>query len=215
MELQPRLRIQFLWRCPSFQHSLNYRFCTVSQNWHYNIIQMLPAQAKVELKFYTLWGKQTRRIEFLINVDFILLKWMTRLLKMNRLHVAKTLNVNAMVRCKIHVMSKCKIIMLTCDLNYLTCQHNDAACWYDFYLAYRGQKYTNIVSMSNMTKIQCKEVISYVDMIMLHVDVDINRSHVNITMLHIDIIFLACKWQKYATIQDRFTSKCNVFLLVC
>ena len=49
---------------------------------------------------------------------------------MNRL--AKTLNVNAMVRCKIHVMSKCKIIMLTCDLNYLTCQHNDAACWYDF-----------------------------------------------------------------------------------
>lgn len=69
---------------------------------------------------------------------------------MNRL--AKTLNVNAMVGCKIHVMSKCKIIMLTCDLNYLTCQHNDAACWYDFYLAYRGQKYATIVSMSKHDK---------------------------------------------------------------
>ena len=30
--------------------------------------------------------------------------------------------------------------------------------------------------------------------------VDINKSHVNIIMLHTDIIYLACKRQKYATI---------------
>ena len=33
---------------------------------------------------------------------------------------------------------------------------------------------------------------------MLHVD--INKSHVNIIMLHVDIIYLACRGQKYATI---------------
>ena len=35
---------------------------------------------------------------------------------------------------------------------------------------------------------------------MLHVD--INKSHVNIIMLHVDIIYLACQGQKYATIQN-------------
>ena len=34
---------------------------------------------------------------------------------------------------------------------------------------------------------------------MLHVD--INKSHVNIIMLHVDIIYLACRGQKYVTIQ--------------
>ena len=34
---------------------------------------------------------------------------------------------------------------------------------------------------------------------MLHVD--INKSHVNIIMLHVDIIYLACRGQKYATIR--------------
>ena len=34
---------------------------------------------------------------------------------------------------------------------------------------------------------------------MLHVD--INKSHVNIIMLHVDMIYLACRGQKYATIQ--------------
>ena len=33
------------------------------------------------------------------------------------------------------------------------------------------------------------------------VNVDINKSHVNIIMLHVDIIYLACRGQKYATIQ--------------
>ena len=33
---------------------------------------------------------------------------------------------------------------------------------------------------------------------MLHVD--INKSHVNIVISHVDIIYLACRGQKYATI---------------
>ena len=39
---------------------------------------------------------------------------------------------------------------------------------------------------------------------MLHVD--INKSHVNIIMLHVDIIYLACRGQKYATIPYRLKS---------
>ena len=35
------------------------------------------------------------------------------------------------------------------------------------------------------------------------VHVDINKSHVNIIMLQFDIIYLACRGQKYATIVSR------------
>ena len=42
---------------------------------------------------------------------------------------------------------------------------------------------------------------------MLHVD--INKSHVNIIMLHVDIIYLACRWQKYATIVNLLKSATN------
>ena len=44
---------------------------------------------------------------------------------------------------------------------------------------------------------------SHVNIIMLHVD--INKSHVNIIMLHVDIIYLACRGQKYATIEINFS----------
>ena len=41
-------------------------------------------------------------------------------------------------------------------------------------------------------------------MIMLHINIimlliDTNISHVNIIILHVDIIYLACRGQKYAT----------------
>ena len=48
---------------------------------------------------------------------------------------------------------------------------------------------------------------------MLHVD--INKSHVNIIMLHVDIIYLACRGQKYATIETRLARRdldvCNAW----
>ena len=47
----------------------------------------------------------------------------------------------------------------------------------------------------------------HVNKIMLHVN--INKSLVNIIMLHVDIIYLACREQKYATIQT-FTSSVYV-----
>ena len=44
---------------------------------------------------------------------------------------------------------------------------------------------------------------------MLHVD--INKSHVNIIMLHVDIIYLACRGQKYATIDLQSLPNCIYF----
>ena len=37
------------------------------------------------------------------------------------------------------------------------------------------------------------------NMVMLHVDM--NKLHMDITVLHVDEIFLACRGQKYVTIQ--------------
>ena len=37
-------------------------------------------------------------------------------------------------------------------------------------------------------------------------NVDINKSHVNVIMLHVDIIYLACRGQKYATIHNNENS---------
>ena len=59
----------------------------------------------------------------------------------------------------------------------------------------------------NIMKSHVNIDILHVDIIMLHViitvmHVDINKSHVIIITLHVDIIYLAWKRQKYATIQQ-------------
>ena len=46
---------------------------------------------------------------------------------------------------------------------------------------------------------------------MLHVG--INKSHVNIVISHVDIIYLACRGQKYATIHIKF--RCFQYCLKC
>ena len=49
----------------------------------------------------------------------------------------------------------------------------------------------------------------HVEIIMLHLNiiilrVGVNKSHVKRDMLHVDMIYLACQGQKYATIQANF-----------
>ena len=59
---------------------------------------------------------------------------------------------------KLNYLNTCKVIILTCNLNYVAC----------------------------------------VNIIMLHFD--LTKSHVNRTIMHFDIISLACRRQKYAII---------------
>ena len=46
-----------------------------------------------------------------------------------------------------------------------------------------------------------------VNMLMLHAD--INKSHVNMLMLQVDITYLACKGQTFATIENKHMDTTN------
>ena len=66
-------------------------------------------------------------------------------------------------------------------------------------------------------------IISDVEILMLHVGIiilhdDIDTSHV-VSLLHIDIIYLACRGQKYATKNSRtnvsFNHRKNIIVFIC